>query len=334
MASIAEFLLDENFKNSIALKEGVLDLINLISDYFEEGTALYPEVLITNNSNEIFKTISHREIFIAEEELSARVFKNIIKLCAPLAIGSWIIFIDVGDKSLKYGLVNAEMTETSPSIYEQIVGSLKVEITDINIAYLKNIGGKAVELTGLKRRLIVSLSLEEIEASNHNVVQAISDEITKKCENVYRTQISTFLNKTIEEALKQGHGNLIGVISDEVWCEEFRSLFSDGVYLRNPIDLADLVIYTENEKTNESSYSLMAYSRVFSSMMNHDGIILINDKAKVLGYHLLINSINGTEGEQLVGGARLKAYQSMINSKRFSACLYKSQDGDSKIWIQ
>lgn len=140
LASIAEFLLDENFQNSTILKEGILELINLLSDYFEEGTHLFPEVLITNNSNEFFKTISNREILIAEETLTVSEFKNIIRLCAPLAVGSWIIYIEVNGDKMKYGLVDAEMTETSPSIYEQTVGELKVEPKNINIAYLKNIG--------------------------------------------------------------------------------------------------------------------------------------------------------------------------------------------------
>ena len=34
--------------------------------------------------------------------------------------------------------------------------------------------------------------------------------------------------------------------------------------LVNPIDIADFVIYTEKEKTNESSVSLMAFSRVYN----------------------------------------------------------------------
>ncbi len=56
----------------------------------------------------------------------------------PLAVGSWIIYIEVNGDKMKYGLVDAEMTETSPSIYEQTVGGeLKVEPKNINIAYLK-----------------------------------------------------------------------------------------------------------------------------------------------------------------------------------------------------
>ncbi|MBD0725044.1 hypothetical protein B6A10_07630 [Flavobacterium sp. L1I52] len=333
LASIAEFLLDENFQNSTILKEGILELINLLADYYEEGTHLFPQVLITNNSTEFFKTISNREILISNQSLSVSEFKNIIKLCAPLTVGSWIIYIEVNDNKLKYGLVDAEMTETSPSIYEQTVGELKVDPKDINIAFLRNIGSKTVELTGLKKKLIVSLTLDKIEISD-NVILQISKEITKSLDQEYQIPIMTFIDKTIQDAVKQGHGNLIGVVKDdETIISKLKDSLSDGVYLNTPIDIADYIIYTEKEKTNESSISLMAFSKVMISMLNHDGITLLTDKGRILGYHIFIKSIE-INGIQLVGGARTRAFQSMVNLDMFSACLYKSQDGNSKIWIK
>lgn len=332
LASIAEFLLDENFQNSTILKEGILDLINLLSDYYEEGTHLFPQVLITNNSIEFFKTISNREILISEQALNVSEFKNIIKLCAPLAVGSWIIYIEVKGNKLKYGLVDAEMTETSPSIYEQTVGELKVEIENINIAFLRNIGSKTVELTGLKKKLIVSLTLDKVEIHD-NAIHQISKEITKSLEQ-FQLATMTFFDKTLQDAVEQGHGNLIGVIKDNVdVINKIKHTLSDGVYLETPIDIADYIAYTEREKTNESSVSLMAYSKVMISMLNHDGITLLTDTGKILGYHIFIQSIE-IEGVQLVGGARTRAFQSMVNLNMFSACLYKSQDGNSKIWIR
>ncbi len=333
LASIAEFLLDETFQNSTILKEGILELINLLSDYFEEGNHLFPEVLVTNNSGEFFKTISNREVLIAEEELAVSKFKKIIKLCAPLAVGSWIIFIEVNKNRMKYGLVDAEMTETSPSIYEQTVGELKVELNGINIAYLKNIGSKTVELTGLKKKLIVSLTLDKILTTSNNEINQISQAITRECDEEFKTQITTFIDKTIKSAIKQGHGNLIGIVADDKEIiNQLKIKLPDGVYLKTPIDIADYVVYTEKEKTNESSVSLTAFGKVMISMLNHDGIAVITDKAKILGYHMFIEPIVKEDGEQPIGGARTRAYQSMVNSKLFSACFYKSQDGNTKIW--
>ncbi len=65
-------------------------------------------------------------------------------------------------------------------------------------------------------------------------------------------------------------------------------------------------------------------------MLNHDGITILTNTGKVIGYHMFIPKIEG--GEDVNGGARTRAYQSMINSKIFSSCFYKSQDGKSKYW--
>jgi len=334
LASIAEFLLDENFQNSTILKEGILELINLLSDYYEEGTHLYPEVIITNNSQQFFKSMSNREILISTTELTVTEFKKIIKLCAPLAVGSWVIYIEVNGNKISYGLVDAEMTETSPSLYEQTVGNLKVKIENVNVAYLRNIGSKTVELIGITKKLIVSLTLDKPQNEGNNIIKEISEEITKNCCAEFRQQIITFIDKTIQVAIKEGHGNLIGVVADDlVTIDQIKYRFHDGVYLDSPIDLADYITYAEREKTNESSVSLLSFSKITISMLNHDGITLITDKGRILGYHMFIEPVT-KDDEPLVGGARTRAFQSMINSNMFSACYYKSQDGNSKIWIK
>ena len=333
LASIGDFLFEEKFEQNPIIKDGILEIINLISDCYEEGVHLFPEVIVINDLN-FFKAISNREIVIRETELTISEFENVIKLCAPLTVGSWIIFIEIKNNTMKYGLVDAEITETTPSIYEQTVGALLVDIPDMTVAYIRNVGSKTVELVGLKKKLTVSLTLGSFEMTANNVVYDISKQITNNCDPEFQQPITTFIDKIINSAIKQNHGNLIGVVEDDpVKIETLKEKLKDGVYLKEPIDIADYVIYTEKEETNESSVSLKAYSRVMVSMLNHDGITLISDKAKILGYHMFIESVP-KEGEQLVGGARTRAFQSMLNSELFNACFYKSQDGNSKIWIK
>ena len=66
-------------------------------------------------------------------------------------------------------------------------------------------------------------------------------------------------------------------------------------------------------------------------MLNHDGITIISNKGKIIGYHILIdNYLN--DGDVVVGGARSKAFKSMENCGLFNLCFYKSQDGNLKLW--
>jgi len=333
-ASIGEFLYDEGFAKDDITKIGILEIINLISDYHEEGNALFPEILVTN-SLDFFETIPNNEIVIHEAELSVAEFRKAIKLCAPLATNSWIIFIEVKDNKIKYGITTAEMSETSPSIYNQTVGPLKVEeYKNTTIAYIRNIGQKTVELAGLKKRIIVSLTLDEPKKLSLNEVQTLCGNLTLKCDEKYKVNIKTFFEKVIDEALKDGHGNLIAIVDDS---EESINALKEkikgngGIYLISPIDFELLITESDVNKNNESSINLKTHSSVFKAMLNHDGITIISNKGKIIGYHILIDSyIN--EGDEVIGGARSKAFKSMGNCGLFSLCFYKSQDGNIKLW--
>jgi len=333
LTSIGEFLYDEDFQKDPITKEGILEILNLISDYHEEGHPLFPEVLITN-SLDFFKSIPNKELVLNEADLSVDEFKNAIKLCAPLAINNWIIFIEVKANKIKYGLVSAEMTETSPSIYNQTVGKLKIDFPNTTIAFIKNLGQKTVELSGLKKRLVVSLNLEKPKEYSSNELNFLSDCITEKCDEKIRVNINTFFEKAIDEALKAGHGNLIGVVEDD---EETISILKEklkvnsGIYLPNAIDFEALIMDSESNKDSESSINLKAYASIIKAMINHDGITIVTNKGRVIGYHLLIDPYI-KDGDILRGGARSKAYLSMQNCGHFKCCFYKSQDGNIKIW--
>lgn len=331
LASIGNFLYREGFQPNDITPLGILEAINLISDYHEEGIALFPEIIVTN-SLEFFKTIPNKEVVIAAGILSVDEFKKAIKFCAPLAIDSWIIFIEIAENNIRYGLVSAEMTETSLSIYNQTVGDLKVEYDKTTIAYIRNIGQKTVELSGLKNKLTVSLTLDAPTEMTFNEISTISKAISSKCDETYRQQISTFFEKIITMALRIGHGNLIGVIdkTDEAKAALF-AVEKNGTYLPIAIDFQQLIIEAESDKSNETSINLKSYSSILKAMLNHDGITVFTNNGKLIAYHLLINT-HEKEGQVLIGGARTKAYASMQNCNLFLSCFYKSQDGNMKIW--
>ena len=330
LASIGSFLYKEGFQPNAVTHDGILEAINLISDYHEEGIPLFPEVIITNNMD-FFKTIPNKELVISEGELSIEEFRNAIKLCAPLAIDNWVIFIEITENRIKYGLVSAEMTETSLSMYNQTVGELKVVYEKTTIAYIRNIGQKTVELAGLNNVLTVSLTLDTPTNKTNSEVKEIVIKIASNTEERYRSLIETFLEKTILTALRIGHGNLIGIIDDNEESLNNLKAENNGTYLPVPIDFMQLIIEAEEDKSNESSINLKSYSSILKSMLNHDGITIFTNKARLIGYHLLISN-HEKEGQISNGGARSKAYLSMQNCNLFLSCFYKSQDGNMKIW--
>ena len=332
LANIGSFLYKEKFRPCDVSIEGILELVNLISDYYEEGTHLYPEVVITNDFA-FFKTIPSRHIEIKETNLNVDNFKGAIKDCAPLAINGWIIYIEILPDKIKYGLISAEMRETSLSLYSQMLNG-EEEIEGATIAYIRNLGQKIVELVGINNKLIVSLTLDDDKKTLNDEVSKLSKIIAEKCDTDYIDKIETFFDKTINEAIKNGHGNLIGIIDDsEDNIKLLKNELVDGIYLKEPIEIGNLIILAEKERTNETSVALKAYSSLFISMLNHDGITIITNRARIIGYHLFIKEKDEKEGEKqgnsIVGGARRRAFESM-KKLGLKVCFYRSQDGNIK----
>lgn len=329
--SIGSFLYLEGFQANDITPLGILEVINLISDYHEEGVPLFPEIIITN-SLDFFKSIPNKDIVIAEGILSVDEFIKAVKLCAPLAIDNWNIFIEIKAGIIRYGLVSAEMTETSLSIFDQTVGKFKVEIANTTIAYIRNVGVKTVELRGLKENLIVSLTLNNQSSIANSELASISNQMAEMANENYREQLSYFFMKNINAALRIGHGNLVAVINDSVDdIQKLKSQEINGTYLPTPIDFQQLLIDAEDNKNNETSINLKAYASLFKSMINHDGLTVISNKGRIIAYHLLMNT-SSIQDQSINGGARSKAFATMTTCKLFLGCFFKSQDGKIKYW--
>lgn len=330
ISAIGSFLFSEGFSTCEITPKGIMQMINQISDYYEEGVPLFPEVILTNDYN-YFQTIPSSNIIIKNEELSLDEFNNVLKLCAPLALDNWVIFIEIKDNRMRYGLINAELNDTSPSIYNQTVGRLGMAVDGVTMAYIRNVGFKNVELVGFKKRKIISLNLNNIIEVSNEEITSLSKEISKDMDS-HKHEIEQYFEKTIANSIKISHGNLIGVVKDDdTVINKLKEDEKDGVYLLNPIDIGDLIISLETEKTSELSMDLRNKTSVFTSMLNHDGITIITTKGRILGYHLFIGNHIPT-GTSIIGGARTRAFHSMKYSQLFEFCLFKSQDGNIKIW--
>lgn len=328
--SIGDFLYHEGFKSCEITQKGIVEIVNKIASYFEEGAALFPEVIITNDFD-FFRTIPSKVVFIKECSLAEEEFKQALKLCAPLAVDNWIIFIEVKNNKIKYGLINADILDTTPSLYNQTVGKFGEPIENITIAYIRSIGNKTVELIGFKQRKIVSFTLNQIESNLLHDITMLSKTITSDL-TLKKEMLEQVIEKLLLHSIQQSHGNLIGVISDsEEILTALHEKEPDGLYLIEPIDLIQYIDLADEEKTSEYSILLRNISSLVSGMINHDGITVISTMGKIFVYHLFIKR-NEAVPVHLTGGARKRAFESMKASGYFNACFYKSQDGGVSYW--
>ena len=156
LSEIEKLLQGNEYPVTKTLIEGVADIVNKIADYHEEGVKLYPEVIILHDDY-YFKPLQARIVKVYEGEIKDNIFSKAMKLCAPLAVGNWNIFIVLhDDKHISYGLVSVERKETSLSLVTQAIDMGG----DDGIIYIRNVGSKNVELKTKRESCVISLTLD------------------------------------------------------------------------------------------------------------------------------------------------------------------------------
>ncbi len=330
---IGSFLYQEKFPSYPYLREGILDLVDSTSSYREEGEELYPEIFITNKIDSVLETLPFcKNVEIDRQPATVKEFSNALKLCAPLSRNGWVIYINVEETHISYGVVSSEISELSPTFRTQAVGELSQNGDEYCIAYLQNVGNKTVLLKGSEASALICLTLNSKGAAHGHELEKLCEYITKDVDEHYKEISNSYFEKLIGNALIVGHGNLIGVVKDnEVKISALKARHGDGIFLSKPIDMYELLATSEEEKTREACTSNRLYSSLLESMLNHDGMTVLTTSGKVLGYHVFVKP-QGNEEDGLVGGARTRAFEIMKQSDCFECCFYKSQDGNEKIW--
>ena len=332
---IGSFLYNENFPKNAALPEGILNLIDMTSSYREEGKNLYPEIFLTDKIESVLATIPFcKRVEIARRKISVLEFTKALKLCAPLSKDGWVVYMNVTDDYLSYGLVSSEVSELSPSFRKHSVGELSQNGDQYAIAHLQYAGNKSVLLRGSETNSLICLSLSDRGAAVGEELKILCTAITRDIDKQHRELVTAYVEKLIGNAIIVGHGNLINVVQqDEESIQNLIKTHKDGVFLSKPIDILELVLQSEDQRTREASTVNRLFASLIQSMLNHDGAAIFTTSGKLLGYHVFANSDKpAVDGEEVVGGARTRAHEILKDSGVFICCFYKSQDGNEKIW--
>lgn len=333
LTQMGNFLLGVGFRISgeatQILKKELVEIANQLSDYYEEGTHLYPEVIILDDFSQFIKEYPCIYNTFESGELKEKTLQRAIKMCAPLADNGWVIFFEVKGDNVAWGVLNAELSAITTPIYNQIITD---ENDNYHIVYIRNIGLKTVEFKsrGNKNNYLVSLSLKDIEDILRNEVADFCDVIVRDVEGD-STEPKEMINKAINTAIQRGHGNLIVVIEDNGDGTVMPNVLKNGVKV-TPIDFLDLYYtYIQDKSFIENHSNLQKNIDLIISMMNHDGITVFTTKGRVIGFHYIVeNNVKNTEEND--GGSRHKAFNKLCTTQQIIAVLMRTQEGVTKLF--
>lgn len=334
---LRESLFERTEDLSDSIQEGILCLVDHLSDYHEEGKALFPEVAIVSDMNHLKTNLPHLNILkIGSFSFSnggPSEFEKILKSCAPLAVDGWMIYIEINQYAspsrIEYGVFHGEKNILSESLLKQIsdkAAKSNTFKTNVKCIFVSNIGQKTVLLQGQKAYIRLAFSANSTDSAPYEAVKQLSEWIVKDVKGKAKSKVMNYLLKGIYDAINQGHGTLIAVANDNISFDEnnFRGQLFDF-----PLDFAGIIKRAVETESPDSYHEILKMGQIAKSVINTDGITIFSRKGELLGYHFMIHK---DSYEKSASGARSQAFEAMVESNKFCFCLYKSQDGKTKIW--
>jgi len=298
-----------------------VELIVLLARYKEEGVGLHPKVYITNDIKLCNQMIGNAEkIKIGIGPSNVDGIKQAIKKCAPLATGSWCIYIHDENQSIEFGLFRGSSNITAVPIDDVLL----TENDELVVVKAFQVADECVEIKCSNQKSHY-IFLNHVKDDSPPPLQHLSDLISAICQKVNESDkegIESFLNNVLYEGLRESHGCLIAVTNMKTAPSILKE---DGVFLEEPIDFVRLVS-NANKEPILFEY-LVSKVDLLKGMLNSDGIILFDNSGRLLGYNCFIKI---SQKAKVVGGARRRAFSSLkdnVGKKGVVAAFMQSQDG-------
>ncbi|MEE9492678.1 MAG: hypothetical protein V3W04_04790 [Gammaproteobacteria bacterium] len=298
-----------------------VELIVLLARYKEEGVGLHPKVYITNDINLCNAMIGNAEkIKIGAGGANEDGIKQAIKKCAPLAKGSWCIYIHDQNQSIEFGVFRGSSNITAVPIDDVLLSDNEGLI----VVKAFQVADECVEVKCSNNRSHY-IFLNHVKDDSPPPLQHLKDLVAAVCQKVVedeRESIESFLYNVLIEGLRESHGCLIAVTSMKLAPSILKE---DGVFLEEPIDFVSLVS-NANKDLVLFEY-LVSKVDLLKGMLNSDGIILFDNVGRLLGYNCFIKI---SQKARVIGGARKRAYSSLkenVGKKGIVAAFMQSQDG-------
>ncbi|MGX4584517.1 hypothetical protein [Paenibacillus chitinolyticus] len=255
-----------------------------------------------------------------------------LKAIIPFCNNGWTVYINiVKDSHISYGVIRSFGLKTNS--FTDLIFTL-ADSDDGGLLYFSVKGKTEIFLKGLKTEEQVIdtrfISSEGI-GDQTNAVNLLLEDITGSITSAKLNEIKILYSKLLKLTLQKVHGTICTVIDKDTDLNDI-SLFKDGIRFTEVINLTDYAEKALSENADSSELEkYYAISGLMLEMMNVDGITVIDNAGRLRGYHIFVESQQGTE---ITGGARTRAAHTIVQSKNKNivGVYLQSQDGNASYW--
>lgn len=327
--NVLEFFSLEFPSMQIEQIDSFISIFYKLINYEEEGRKIKPTIIITSNVNSILRNIpnSKKILFYEDEDMSN--FKARIKALMCFCGSDWSIYINFGEEIIEYGIIKTLTSIKEKSLLQFIKQKSVLETISkrTNLIILNVLGGGVCSLIGAKgNKCSVCFNLNSHTEYNWDAeitefVDAVVDKI--KTTQKKLADIKTLTTNIFHRVLRDSHGTICVVVDKEY---KDKGFLADGTWLKEPIEFGKL--FLRSSKFDENV--LRSYADVLTTMLDFDGITVIDNAGRIRAYNVFIES-NPDKQNKIVGGARRRAAFTILQnkSKKIIGVYFQSQDGDN-----
>ena len=312
------------------LKE-ITDSIYKLSNYEEESVKIRPNLFFTNNINLMVKNIPNCYKLVVFKDQTGSNFKQNMKALLCFCKYDWQVYISYGNEYIEYGLIKILNSLKDKTLNQYIfkLNCLEDVKHKLQLINLHVVNGGLIMLEGLQgNKTSICFNLNDQIAFDweEKIGQFVEASVSKvKTRSMRKLNDIKNIYFNIFCKIFQGlHGTICLIVDKDF--KDKNNFFTDGTWLPEPIDLTKLFIQSKN--FNE--FKLSSYAEIIITMLNYDGITVMDNTGRILGYNIFIEN-NVDHSEKIYGGTRRRAAETLLKHKnnKIVGVYFQSQDGDN-----
>jgi hypothetical protein len=319
--------LDHEVMQCNKTKDALVELVNEIASYKEEGQLLFPEIYFIDNLQKVFSVLPGIQyVEIGRGPKDSTTAKSALKKCAPLAKYGWAIYIHRKSELFEYGVFRSGTSIISVPVFDTLINYGDAALP---VIMLHQTADNVVEVKGVHQStLIVHFRAERDDVTPQYI--SLSKFITCIVEAVdpaYRDQAFTFFFAILSDVAKARHGALSAVISSRK--KKIPNILSKGIILTKRINIVEMIRELVSKNDVISNIHVQSFGTLIEGMLLSDGITVFSADGCLLGYNVFLDNLDIKSGELILGGARRRAFKKLCDflDKDIVGLLMISQDG-------
>lgn len=324
---LEEFIQNESMEFPKKLFNHLINFITQLGSYEEEGQKYRPILLFTNDVNSLVKAVPNGYKVSMFEDENENMFAQRMKSLSVFSKNDWYIYVCIKENCFQYGIVKA-----TNSIKEKNFEALLKDNEAIKEKqklfgfFVSALNSSTISFRSIKNgNLNISFSLEtkKITSWEEEISEFVDASFSKlRTTKKKLNEVKTMFLNIFESALKNVHGTICVVVDKDYVDKGF---LSDGIWLNTPIEFSKLFLQTKSY--NEQK--LISVSELFISMLNYDGITVIDNMGRIRAYNCFVETSMNNE-KNILGGARKRAVYTIIKTKikKIIGVYFQSQEGE------